>query len=379
MPDPTPVPDPELLAALRADLEAAGFTVDGVAAALGPLAGAALDREQVLPADLATRDTDEPVAVLVRLFALGRSVTPAAPRAGPADGRGRRPGAPRPRRGRGRPGARGVRPAALRRRAARVVGRLRPDRGGHQRAAARRTTCSGSAARRRPSRRGRPRPRGRHRRSTSAPAAACSRSTWPPTPGSVTATDLSARALAFARFNAALNGVDVGAARRGACSNPSPGGSSTWSSATRRSSSPRASSRCRCTSTATAGRPATRSCRGWCARSARVLEPGGIAQLLGNWEVGAASGATLARAGGGSGCDGTGLDAWVIQRDVQDPAEYAETVGPRRRAPAAEPRPSTRCTPRGWRDFASRGVEAIGFGVVTLQRPATDRAPVAAT
>ena len=26
-------------------------------------------------------------------------------------------------------------------------------------------------------------------------------------------------------------------------------------------------------------------------------------------------------------------------------------------------------------DFAARGVESIGFGVVTLQRPATDRAP----
>src|SRR3954451_24506466 len=73
----TPVPVAELPAGARADLEAARFTVDGVAAALGPLAGAALDRAQVLPADLATRDTDEPVAGLVRLFSLGRSVTPA--------------------------------------------------------------------------------------------------------------------------------------------------------------------------------------------------------------------------------------------------------------------------------------------------------------
>ena len=31
MPSPTPVLDPDLLAALRADLAAAGFTVDGVA------------------------------------------------------------------------------------------------------------------------------------------------------------------------------------------------------------------------------------------------------------------------------------------------------------------------------------------------------------
>ena len=60
-----------MLPRLRADLAAAGYTVDGVEAALGPLAAGALHREQRLPADLATRDNPEPVRVLIRLFALG--------------------------------------------------------------------------------------------------------------------------------------------------------------------------------------------------------------------------------------------------------------------------------------------------------------------
>src|SRR6476646_3149768 len=69
-----PVPLPELVPPLRADLAAAGFTVDGIAAALGPVANDALGREQMLPADLATRGVGTPVATLVRLFTLGRPV-----------------------------------------------------------------------------------------------------------------------------------------------------------------------------------------------------------------------------------------------------------------------------------------------------------------
>ncbi len=70
----TPVVDTALLAALRADLGAVDFTLDAVAASLGPVAVAALRREQGLPADLATRDRRDPLSVLLRLFTLGRSV-----------------------------------------------------------------------------------------------------------------------------------------------------------------------------------------------------------------------------------------------------------------------------------------------------------------
>lgn len=70
----TPVVDATLLAALRADLTAADFTVDAVAASLGPVAEAALRREQALPADLFTRARRDSLSILVRLLTLGRPV-----------------------------------------------------------------------------------------------------------------------------------------------------------------------------------------------------------------------------------------------------------------------------------------------------------------
>ena len=101
------------------------------------------------------------------------------------------------------------------------------------------------------------------------------------------------------------------------------------------------------------------------------LEPGGIAQFLGNWEV--PRGATWSDRVA-SWVAGTGLDAWVVQREVQDPAEYAETW-----ARDGGHHPGTAqfdAMYAAWLDdFAARDVESIGFGVITLQRPATDRAP----
>jgi hypothetical protein len=72
MPNPAPLAgDP---AAFRRALIAARFTVEGIGDCLGPMASQALHREQLLPADLATRDDASPVATLVRLFALGLPV-----------------------------------------------------------------------------------------------------------------------------------------------------------------------------------------------------------------------------------------------------------------------------------------------------------------
>ena len=101
------------------------------------------------------------------------------------------------------------------------------------------------------------------------------------------------------------------------------------------------------------------------------LEPGGVALLIGNWEV--RSGETW-RDVWRSWLDGTGLDAWVVQRDEQDPAEYAELwagdAGSRSGTPGYEDLYAA------WlADFADRGVERVGFGVVALQRPAADRPP----
>ena len=188
----------------------------------------------------------------------------------------------------------------------------------------------------------------------------------------MTATDLSSRALAFARFNAALNGstwellqgslLEPVAGRRFdlVVSNPP------FVITPRVAEVPLYEYR--------DGGPAgdafvQRTGRGpW----ATVLEPGGIAQLLGNWEVGAAA-PGLARAGG------------AVARGhragrVGDPARRAgprrvrRDLGPRRRPPAGH-RAFDAMYAAWLADFASRGVAAIGFGVVTLQRPETDRAP----
>ncbi|MGO4251479.1 methyltransferase [Paenarthrobacter sp. TAF1] len=98
---------------------------------------------------------------------------------------------------------------------------------------------------------------------------------------------------------------------------------------------------------------------------ASVLEPGGTAQMLGNWEIAAGAGwkdrpkAWL---------KDSGLDVWFIQREQVGPEQYAETWlqdasqnregGHYKDAYAAY-----------LSDFASRNVEGIGFGMILLRRP----------
>jgi hypothetical protein len=95
------------------------------------------------------------------------------------------------------------------------------------------------------------------------------------------------------------------------------------------------------------------------------LVPGGIAQALGNWEYRAdADGLDRVR----HWVESTGLDAWVIEREVQDVALYAETW-----IRDGGTRPGTAEFDRlyaAWLDdFAARGVTAVGFGYLTLRRP----------
>ncbi len=67
-------------------------------------------------------------------------------------------------------------------------------------------------------------------------------------------------------------------------------------------------------------------------------------------------------------------DSHIVQRDVQDPAEYAETWARDGGHHSATVEFSTMYA--AWLDdFEGREVEAIGFGVVTLHRPRSDRAP----
>ncbi len=102
-----------------------------------------------------------------------------------------------------------------------------------------------------------------------------------------------------------------------------------------------------------------------------VLAPGGVAQMLGNWEIRRGQHWSERLEGWLDEAGGEGMDAWVVQRDVLDAAQYAETwlrdagIAPERDRSRFEQAYEAYVT-----DFDARGVEAVGFGIVTLRRPA---------
>ena len=360
--------DPELIGALRADLAAAAYTVEGVAELLGPLAGAALGREQVLPAQRVTAAAGTPLATLVRLFGLGDAVdTDDVAKALPTLGL---------------QGAQAL--GLVREQGPGVVATcdLRPY--GEEAHAWWVASDLAEIATRAPL---------HEDHVLGVGGASTTLASWTPRPvvgraldigtgcgvqalhlgahaGHITVTDLSERALAYARFNAALNSLSWKVV----------GGSMLDPVAGQRFElivsnppfviTPR-----------TADVPLFEYRDGGAAGDAIVadlvrsigdhLEPGGIAQFLGNWEVvGDADGRDRVR----GWVEGTGLDAWIVQRDVQDPAEYAETWARDGGHHSATVEFATMYA--AWLDdFASRDVTEVGFGVVTLQRPAGDRAP----
>jgi methylase of polypeptide subunit release factors len=96
------------------------------------------------------------------------------------------------------------------------------------------------------------------------------------------------------------------------------------------------------------------------------LAEGGVGQLLASW---------LHRAGEDWAERVTswlpaGVDAWIVQRDVADPALY---VGTWLRDAGVDPRsPEGRAKAGAWLDwFAANDVAAVGFGYVTLRRTDT--------
>jgi len=98
-----------------------------------------------------------------------------------------------------------------------------------------------------------------------------------------------------------------------------------------------------------------------------VLAPGGVAQMLGNWEHRSGE-AWTERVG--RWLDESGLDGWVVQREVLDPAEYAETwIRDGGTTPEREPEAWASAYGAWLDDFASRDVEAIGFGFFVLRKP----------
>jgi methylase of polypeptide subunit release factors len=177
--------------------------------------------------------------------------------------------------------------------------------------------------------------------------------------GAVTGTDVLPRALAMARLTARLNGLDWElvegdllapvAGRRFdlIVSNPpfivGPGdGGFAYRDS---------------------GLAGDEVCRRLIRQAPDVLADGGRCQLLANWEHRRGEDWRDRLAGW---LDGLGCDAWVWQREVADPAQYAAlwlTDAGEKGSPGYERRYDR------WLDwFSATGVEAVGFGLVTLHK-----------
>ena len=183
----------------------------------------------------------------------------------------------------------------------------------------------------------------------------------------VVATDVSERALRFTRLNALLNGVSGIRTRRGSLFEPVAG-----EQFDRVVSNPPFVITPR-----VAGVPAYEYRDGGMQGDDLVaafvtgvgehLAPGGVAQLLGNWEN--RDGETgLERARAWVDASAVGLDAWVIERESLDPLSYAELwIRDGGTLPGS---PEFAALVDAWlEDFSARGVTAIGFGYVLLRRP----------
>ncbi|MBF0721520.1 DUF7059 domain-containing protein [Sanguibacter inulinus] len=416
---PGPSTDPALVALLRADLQASGFTVEGVEDALGPVAAAALHREQALPALRATAvaasagtspaaatasspsaagaepEQRSAVFTLTRLFVLGREVpardldaalpalgSPGAQELGlvalddPSDLTATGPVV--------RPLV-DLRPYSAHDARGPVDWWLASDLGElatSTRLSGDHVLGAGGASITLAQVTGRS-PRARVLDlGTGCGIQALHATRHAQT---VVATDISERALRFAAFNAALDGAELDL-RLGSMLDPVAGEefdlvvSNPPFVITPRTvpAEPAESARDAADRAAgpgeiptyeyrDGGRSGDDLVRDLVTGVGAVLAPGGIAQMLGNWEHRAGE-AWTERVG--RWLDESGLDGWVVQREVLDPAEYAETwIRDGGTTPEREPEAWASAYGAWLDDFASRDVEAIGFGFFVLRKP----------
>ncbi|GAA1497060.1 methyltransferase [Paeniglutamicibacter kerguelensis] len=102
-----------------------------------------------------------------------------------------------------------------------------------------------------------------------------------------------------------------------------------------------------------------------------ILAPGGTAQMLANWEITepADADAGLEWSAGPRSWLPEGTEAWFIQRESVSPTQYAETWL-RDASQSRDQKAFAEQYGAYLEDFASRDVAAIGFGMVWLRRPA---------
>ncbi|MFC7850141.1 methyltransferase [Arthrobacter sp. NPDC057388] len=389
-PDAPRSDQPELLEALAADLREAGYNLDGVAELLGESAYAALDRDQLIPALIATEAAasgDPRTAALAAVVRFWLLAVPQEPEVLDA-------ALPRTR-------AEGLAALGLAKITATQVtaeADLRPygwDSGGdkgieiwvasdlaaHQRPGVLRhdhvlgigqasTTLVQSTIRR---------PAGR----ALDLGTGCGIQTFHllQHAGHVTATDISARALAFTRFNLLLNAaaLDIDPARPeervslrlGSLLEPVAGEefdlivSNPPFVITPRTAGEAAADQF---TYRDGGLPGDDIVASLIRSLPGVLAPGGTAQLLGNWEVPEGS-AWDERPQNWAGPD---TDAWFIQREQVGPEQYAETWL-QDSSETRDRRHYQDAYAAYLADFASRNVGGIGFGMVFLRRPAGAR------
>lgn len=372
MPVPPAPPRPGApLAHLRQDLRA--FTHDAVAAVVGEVALAALDREQAPPARRAARRSTEAAAVLARVFMLGDAVTRGElDRALPTTGTD---------------GARKLGLVAAAGAAAqdevRALVDLQPYEAADASGTARWWLASdlgelatgaeldrdhvlgvGGASltlaqltARRPARRVLDLGTGCGIQALHATRHA----------DTVVATDVSARALAFADFNAQLAGESLDL-RQGSLFEPVAGEQFDLvvsnppfvitPAAAYAAGLPVMSYR-------DAAREGDSLVADVVGSLGAHLAPGGVAQLLGNWEHHDGEGWRDRVAGWAAAA---GLDCWIVQRELQDPAEYAYTWLRDGGARPGDARFDDVLA--AWLDdFEARGVRGVGFGYLLLRRP----------
>ena len=200
----------------------------------------------------------------------------------------------------------------------------------------------------------------------------------------VTATDISDRALATTRFNLVLNAAALGLDPQrpeqrvrlvsGSLLEPVAGEhfdmvvSNPPFVITPRSATERAEDRF---TYRDGGLPGDRIVRELLATLPSVLNPGGTAHLLANWEIprDPQEAPETTWAHGPDSWIPRDTGAWIIQRELQDPCEYAETWL-QDASQQRDPQAFDRAYAAYLDDFASRDVVAVGFGMVWLQRPA---------
>lgn len=242
----------------------------------------------------------------------------------------------------------------------------------------------------------------------------------------VTATDVSARALGYARFNAALAGAEIDFRRgsllepvRGPRSDPADALDSLDSLSAARERydvvvsnppfviTPEAARADGVRTYRDGGREGDSLLAELVGELRRVLAPGGRAWMLGNWEIKASdaapdrplgsvsdlsSGAAPDRPLGSASdllCDAApdrqldavpdwargpaawipdGLDAWVIQREVLAPPDYAE-MWLRDGGQTPRDRGYEKAYAAWLEDFARRGVVGVGMGYISVRAP----------